>query len=85
MLYNLILTENLLFEHSVSAMVQHQICMLCNNSEVPGTIQYHPSLVIGINTDIVLVQMSYMTGEHVDKKLTKLQRGPWLVGEPPPD
>ena len=32
----------------------------------------------GINTDEVLV--------HVDKKkLTKLQRGPWLVGEPPWD
>ena len=50
-----------------------------------GTIQYHPSslaLVTGINTDIVLVQMSYMIDK---KKLTKLQRGPWLVGEPPLD
>ena len=50
--------------------------MLCNNSEVSGPIQYHPSflaLVTGINTDVVIVQM---TDQTVDKKLTKLQRLP---------
>ena len=64
---------------------KHQICY----PEVLGTIQYHPSslaLVTGINTDIVLVQMSYMTDRMLIKKFNKTPAGPLAFsGEPPLD
>ena len=57
--------------------------MLCNNSEVSGTIQYHPPslvLVTGINTDVALVLHDWFS--ILIKKLQNSSGAPGLLENP---